>query len=210
MRFPDPVISVSVEPKTRADVDKMSTALYKMVKADPSLRLEVDQETGQTVLRGMGELHLEVTIDRMRTELGVEANMGKPRVSFREAFGSTVEHVYTHKKQSGGSGQYAEVKMIFEPLAAGTGIEFSDEVVGGRIPREFIPSVEHAIETESQARPDRRLRGRRLQGAPDRRQVPRRRPSALAFEIAGRAVLPRSAQGRAGRSCSSRSCASRS
>ena len=90
MRFPDPVISVSVEPKTRTDVDKMSTALYKMAKADPSLRLEVDQETGQTVLKGMGELHLEVTIDRMRSELGVEANMGKPRVSFREAFGSTL------------------------------------------------------------------------------------------------------------------------
>ena len=119
MRFPDPVISVSVEPKTRADVDKMSTALYKMVKADPSLRLQVDQETGQTVLKGMGELHLEVTIDRMRTELGVEANMGRPRVSFREAFGTSVELVYTHKKQSGGSGQYAEVKMIFEPHALG-------------------------------------------------------------------------------------------
>jgi len=115
MRFPDPVISVAVEPKSRADVDKMSTALYKMVKADPSLRLEVDQETGQTLLRGMGELHLEVTIDRMRTELGVEANMGRPRVSFREAFGRTVEHTYTHKKQTGGSGQYARVIIDIEP-----------------------------------------------------------------------------------------------
>ncbi|HEY8518867.1 MAG TPA: elongation factor G [Gammaproteobacteria bacterium] len=149
MRFPDPVISVSVEPKSRADVDKLSTALYKMVKADPSLRLEVDQETGQTLLRGMGELHLEVTIDRMRTELGVEANMGRPRVSFREAFGSAVEKTYTHKKQTGGSGQYAEVKMIFEPLGAGSGIEFSDEVVGGRIPREYIPAVQKAIESEA-------------------------------------------------------------
>ena len=149
MRFPDPVISVAVEPKTRGDVEKLSTALYKMAKADPSLRLSVDQDTGQTVLRGMGELHLEVTIDRMRTELGVEANMGKPRVSFREAFGVAVEHIYTHKKQSGGSGQYAEVKMVFEPLPPGTGVEFSDEIVGGRIPREFIPSVEHAIRTES-------------------------------------------------------------
>ena len=149
MRFPDPVISVSVEPKTRGDIDKMSTALYKMAKADPSLRLEVDQETGQTVLRGMGELHLEITIDRMRTELGVEANMGKPKVSFREAFGGIVEHTYTHKKQSGGSGQFAEVKMIFEPLPTGSGIEFSDEVTGGRVPREFIPAVEHAIRTES-------------------------------------------------------------
>ncbi len=106
-------------PSTRNDVDKLSTALYKMVKADPSLRLEVDKETGETVLKGMGELHLEVTIDRMRTELGVEANMGKPKVSFREAFGRTVEHIYTHKKQSGGSGQFAEVKMVFEPLRVG-------------------------------------------------------------------------------------------
>ena len=205
MRFPDPVISVSVEPKTRADVDKMSTALYKMVKADPSLRLEVDQETGQTLLRGMGELHLEVTIDRMRTELGVEANMGQPAVSFREAFGTTVEHIYTHKKQSGGSGQFAEVKMIFEPLPAGSGVEFSDEVVGGRIPREFIPSVEHAIVHREQARPGRRLRSRRLQGAPDRRQVPRRRLVGAGIRDRGPRDASARRTGRAGRSCSSRS-----
>ena len=149
MRFPDPVISVSVEPKVRDDVDRMTAALIKMARADPSLRLEVDQETGQTVLRGMGELHLEITIDRMRSELGVEANMGKPKVSFREAFGMPVERIYTHKKQTGGSGQFAEVKMVFEPLEQGAGIEFKDEIVGGRIPREFIPAVEHAIRTES-------------------------------------------------------------
>ena len=149
MRFPDPVISVSVEPKVRDDVDRMTAALIKMARADPSLRLEVDQETGQTVLRGMGELHLEITIDRMRSELGVDANMGKPKVSFREAFGMPVERIYTHKKQTGGSGQFAEVKMVFEPLEQGAGIEFKDEIVGGRIPREFIPAVEHAIRTES-------------------------------------------------------------
>jgi elongation factor G len=149
MRFPEPVISVSVEAKNRNDVDKLSTALYKMVKADPSLRLEVDKETGQTVLKGMGELHLEITIDRMRTELGVDAVMGKPRVSFREAFGQAVEHTYTHKKQTGGSGQFAEVKMIFEPGEPGSGVVFSDEVVGGRVPREYIPAVEHAVRTES-------------------------------------------------------------
>jgi elongation factor G len=120
-----------------------------MVKADPSLRLEVDKETGETVLKGMGELHLEVTIDRMRTELGVDANMGKPRVSFREAFGRTVEHTYTHKKQSGGSGQFAEVTMVFEPQASGSGVVFADEVVGGRVPREYIPAVEHAVTVES-------------------------------------------------------------
>lgn len=149
MRFPDPVISVSVEPKSRNDVDKLSTALYKMAKADPSLKLEVDKETGQTVLKGMGELHLEITIDRMRSELGVDANMGKPKVSFREAFGQPVEHTYTHKKQSGGSGQFAEVKMIFEPGEPGSGVVFSDEIVGGRVPREYIPAVQHAIEVES-------------------------------------------------------------
>jgi elongation factor G len=189
MRFPDPVISVSVEPKTRADVDKMSTALYKMVKADPSLRLEVDQETGQTVLKGMGELHLEVTIDRMRTELGVEANMGRPRVSFREAFGTPVELVYTHKKQSGGSGQYAEVKMIFEPLPNGSGVEFSDEIVGGRIPREFIPSVEHAIVTECKRGQVAGyevvdFKARLIDG-----KYHDVDSSALAFEIAGRACF---------------------
>jgi elongation factor G len=149
MRFPDPVISVSVEPKSRNDIDKMSTALYKMAKADPSLRLQVDPATGQTVLKGMGELHLEVTIDRMRTELGVEAIMGKPKVSFREAFGKSVEHIYTHKKQSGGSGQFAEVKVLFEPTEPGTGVVFVDEIVGGRIPREYIPAVDFAIKTES-------------------------------------------------------------
>ena len=149
LRFPDPVISVSIEPKARDDVDRMTAALIKMARADPSLRLEVDQETGQTVLRGMGELHLEITVDRMRTELGVEANMGKPKVSFREAFGMPVERIYTHKKQTGGSGQFAEVKMVFEPLDQGSGIEFKDEIVGGRIPREFIPAVEHAVRTES-------------------------------------------------------------
>ena len=189
MRFPDPVISVSVEPKTRADIDKMSTALYKMVKADPSLRLNVDHETGQTLLRGMGELHLEVTIDRMRTELGVEANMGKPKVSFREAFGKSLELVYTHKKQSGGSGQYAEVKMIFEPLEAGTGIEWSDEISGGRIPREFIPSVEFAIRTESKKGMIAGyevvdFKARLIDG-----KYHDVDSSALAFEIAGRSIF---------------------
>ena len=189
MRFPDPVISVSVEPKSRNDVDKMSTALYKMAKADPSLRLEVDKETGQTVLRGMGELHLEVTIDRMRTELGVEAVMGKPKVSFREAFGNRVEHIYTHKKQSGGSGQFAEVKMVFEPGEPGSGIVFSDEIVGGRIPREFIPSVEFAIKTQSRKGEIAGyevvdFKARLLDG-----KYHDVDSSALAFEIAGKAAF---------------------
>jgi elongation factor G len=189
MRFPDPVISVSVEPKTRADIEKMSTALYKMVKADPSLRLSVDQETGQTVLKGMGELHLEITIDRMRTELNVEAVMGKPKVSFREAFGTAIEHIYTHKKQSGGSGQFAEVKMVFEPLPYGSGVEWADEVTGGRIPREFIPAVQHAIMTESKRG---QIAGYEVVDFKARLIDGKYHDvdsSALAFEIAGRACF---------------------
>ncbi|RUL73138.1 elongation factor G [Dyella choica] len=189
MRFPDPVISVAVEPKSRNDIDKLSTALYKMVKADPSLRMEVDKETGQTVLKGMGELHLEITIDRMRTELGVEANMGKPKVSFREAFGQTVEHTYTHKKQSGGSGQFAEVKMIFEPGEPGSGVVFSDEIVGGRVPREYIPAVEYAITVESRQGQVAGyevldFKARLIDG-----KFHDVDSSALAFEIAGRACF---------------------
>jgi elongation factor G len=150
MRFPDPVISVSVEPKAKADQEKFSIALGKMVRADPSLRLETDRETGQTILRGMGELHLEVTLDRMRTEFGVEGNMGRPQVAYREAITRTVEHVYTHKKQTGGSGQYAEVKIIFEPLERGAGFEFVDKVVGGNVPREYIPSVGKGLEVQKE------------------------------------------------------------
>ena len=141
------------------------------------------------LLRGMGELHLEVTIDRMRTELGVEAVMGKPKVSFREAFGTTVEHTYMHKKQSGGSGQFAEIKMIFEPLAYGSGVEWSDEVTGGRIPREFIPSVEHAIRTESKKG---QIAGYEVVDFKARLIDGKYHDvdsSALAFEIAGRACF---------------------
>jgi elongation factor G len=130
-----------------------------------------------------------VTIDRMRTELGVEANMGQPRVSFREAFGIPVEHIYTHKKQSGGSGQYAEVKMVFDPLPPGSGVQFSDEIVGGRIPREFIPSVEHAIRTESKRGQVAGyevldFRARLIDG-----KYHDVDSSALAFEIAGRSCF---------------------
>jgi elongation factor G len=150
MRFPDPVISVSVEAKTKADQEKFSTALGKMVRADPSLRLETDRDTGQTILRGMGELHLEVTLDRMRTEFGVEGNMGRPQVAYREAITKPVEYTYTHKKQTGGSGQYAEVKIIFEPLERGQGFEFVDKIVGGAVPREYIPSVEKGLKVQKE------------------------------------------------------------
>ena len=150
MRFPEPVISVSVEPKTKGEQEKFSTALGKLVRADPSLRLETDRETGQTILRGMGELHLEVTMDRMRTEFGVEGNMGKPQVAYREAITKPIEYTYTHKKQTGGSGQFAEVKIIFEPLERGTGFEFVDETVGGSVPREYVPSVKKGLEMQKE------------------------------------------------------------
>jgi elongation factor G len=150
MRFPDPVISVSVEAKSKAEQEKFSAALGKMVRADPSLHLETDRDTGQTILRGMGELHLEVTLDRMRTEFGVEGNMGRPQVAYREAITKPVEYVYTHKKQTGGSGQYAEVKIIFKPRERGEGFEFIDSIVGGSIPREYIPSVEKGLKVQKE------------------------------------------------------------
>ncbi|WP_207459907.1 elongation factor G [Azospirillum sp. SYSU D00513] len=150
MRFPEPVISVSVEAKSKAEQEKFSLALGKMVRADPSLRLETDRETGQTILRGMGELHLEVTLDRMRTEFGVEGNMGKPQVAYRETITKPVEYTYTHKKQTGGSGQFAEVKIIFEPRERGEGFEFKDETVGGSVPREYVPSVGKGLEMQKE------------------------------------------------------------
>ncbi|MBB6250070.1 elongation factor G [Nitrospirillum iridis] len=150
MRFPDPVISVSVEPKNRIDQDKFGAALGKMVRADPSLRLETDRDTGQTLLRGMGELHLEVTLDRMRTEFGVEGVMGRPQVAYRETITKTVEYTYTHKKQTGGSGQFAEVKIRFEPKERGEGFKFTDKVVGGTVPREYVPSVEKGLTVQKE------------------------------------------------------------
>lgn len=150
MRFPDPVISVSVEPKAKGDQEKFSAALGKMVRADPSLQLETDRETGQTILRGMGELHLEVTMDRIRTEFGVEGVMGKPQVAYRETITKSVEHVYTHKKQTGGSGQFAEVKIIFEPLERGQGFIFEDKTVGGSVPKEYVPSVNKGLELQKE------------------------------------------------------------
>jgi elongation factor G len=150
MRFPDPVISVSVKPKNKTELEKFSNALGKMVRADPSLHLETDRETGQTILRGMGELHLEVTLDRMRTEFGVEGTMGEPQVAYRETITRKVEEQYIHKKQTGGSGQFAEVWITFEPLERGKGFEFEDETVGGSVPREYVPSVEKGLKVQKE------------------------------------------------------------
>ena len=150
MRFPDPVISVSVTAKLKAEQEKFGAALGKMVRADPSLHLETDRETGQTILRGMGELHLEVTLDRMRTEFSVEGVMGEPQVAYRETITKPIEEHYTHKKQTGGSGQFAEVWIKFEPLARGAGFEFVDDTKGGSVPREYVPAVEKGLKIQKE------------------------------------------------------------
>ena len=148
MRFPNPVISVSVKPKNKTEQEKFNAALGKMVRADPSLHLETDRETGQTILRGMGELHLDVTLDRMRSEFGVEGTMGEPQVAYRETITKALQENYTHKKQTGGSGQFAEVWIKFEPLERGSGFVFEDKTVGGSVPREYVPSVEKGLKMQ--------------------------------------------------------------
>ena len=148
MRFPEPVISVSLKPKVKAEQEKFSNALGKMVRADPSLRLETDRETGETLLRGMGELHIEVTLDRVRTEFGVEGVMGEPQVAYRETITQSVEEHYVHKKQTGGSGQFAEVRIRFEPRERGEGYLFEDVTVGGSVPKEYVPSVDKGLQMQ--------------------------------------------------------------
>lgn len=145
MEFPEPVIELAVEPKSTADQEKMSLALSRLASEDPSLRVSTDQETSQTVIKGMGELHLEIIIDRMKREFKVEANVGAPQVAYRETITKKCEIDYTHKKQTGGAGQFARVKMIFEPQEPGTGFVFESKIVGGSIPKEFIPGVEKGL-----------------------------------------------------------------
>ena len=145
MEFPDPVIEVAVEPKTKADQEKMGIALNRLAAEDPSFRVTTDHESGQTIIKGMGELHLEILVDRMKREFKVEANVGAPQVAYREYLAKPVELTYTHKKQSGGSGQFGEVKVKVAPGERGSGFQFIDEVKGGNIPREYIPSVEKGM-----------------------------------------------------------------
>ncbi len=145
MEFPDPVIELSVEPKTKADQEKMGVALNRLAKEDPSFRVTSDAESGQTIIKGMGELHLEILVDRMKREFKVEANVGAPQVAYREYLAKPVELTYTHKKQSGGSGQFGEVKVKVSPGERGSGFQFFDEVKGGNIPKEYIPSVEKGM-----------------------------------------------------------------
>ena len=145
MKFPEPVIEVAVEPKSKADQEKMGVALNRLAQEDPSFRVSSDQESGQTIIKGMGELHLEIIVDRMRREFKVEANVGAPQVAYRESITKKIDWDYTHKKQTGGSGQYAKVKIRFEPGAPGSGFVFENDVVGGTVPKEYIPGVEKGL-----------------------------------------------------------------
>ena len=149
MAFPVPVIDIRVEPKTKDGVEKMTLGLQKLAGEDPSLRLKTDQETGEIILSGMGELHLEIIVDRLRREYGVDCNIGAPQVAYRETISKSHTETYTHKKQSGGSGQYAEVKIIFSPQERNEGVLFENKVVGGSVPREYIPAVEKGIRVQA-------------------------------------------------------------
>jgi elongation factor G len=149
MEFPEPVIEVAVEPKTKADHEKMGVALGRLAAEDPSFRVSTDPESGQTIIKGMGELHLEIIVDRMRREFKVEANVGAPQVAYRETVTRAVEHDYTHKKQTGGSGQFAQIKIRMEPGEPGSGVTFESEIVGGSVPKEYIPGVEKGVMSAS-------------------------------------------------------------
>jgi len=151
MEFPDPVIEIAVEPKTQSDQEKMSTALHRLAAEDPSFRVASDEESGQTIIKGMGELHLEIIVDRMLREFKVDANIGQPQVAYRETIGKESDVDYTHKKQTGGSGQFARIKMRLEPLPPGSGFEFESKVVGGNIPKEFIPGIQKGINSAMSA-----------------------------------------------------------
>ncbi|MFL2788654.1 MAG: elongation factor G [Paracoccaceae bacterium] len=147
MTFPDPVIEIAVEPKTKADQEKMSQGLARLAAEDPSFRVETDLESGQTIMKGMGELHLDILVDRLKREFKVEANIGAPQVAYRETIGHEAEIDYTHKKQSGGSGQFGRVKMVISPTEPGEGYSFESKIVGGSIPKEYIPGVEKGIKS---------------------------------------------------------------
>jgi elongation factor G len=194
MEFPEPVIELSVEPKTKADQEKMGIALNRLAQEDPSFRVSTDHESGQTIIKGMGELHLDIIVDRMKREFKVEANVGAPQVAYREYLAKPVELTYTHKKQSGGSGQFGEVKVKLTPGERGSGIQFIDSIKGGNIPREYIPSVEKGMRETAQTG--------NLIGFPivdfDIELLDGKYhdvdSSALAFEIAGRGAMREAAQ----------------
>ena len=186
MDFPEPVIRIAIEPKTKADSDKLGTGLQKLAEEDPTFKVSTDEETGQTLIAGMGELHLEIIVDRLKREFKVEANVGKPQVAYREAIGASVDEHYTHKKQSGGRGQFAEVYVEISPTEDGVGFEFIDEIKGGAIPREFIPSVEKGIKSAMEQGP---LAGYPIEGIRARLYDGKFHnvdSDQLSFEVAGR------------------------
>ena len=194
MEFPEPVIEVAVEPKTKADQEKMGIALNRLAQEDPSFRVTSDMESGQTIIKGMGELHLEIIVDRMKREFKVEANVGAPQVAYRESLARKVEVDYTHKKQSGGSGQFGRVKIVVEPGERGSGVVFVDEVKGGNVPREYIPAVEKGIREVADSGsligfPIIDFTAKLVDGAYHDVDS-----SALAFEITGRGAMREAAQ----------------
>jgi elongation factor G len=194
MEFPDPVIEVAVEPKTKADQEKMGLALARLAAEDPSFRVTTDHESGQTIIKGMGELHLEILVDRMKREFKVEANVGAPQVAYRESLAKAVDVDYTHKKQSGGSGQFGRVKISVAPGERGSGVQFIDEIKGGNIPREYIPSVEKGMRETAETGsligfPIIDFEIHLLDGAYHDVDS-----SALAFEITGRGAMREAAQ----------------
>ena len=194
MEFPEPVIDIAVEPKSKADQEKMGLALARLAAEDPSFRVKTDEESGQTIISGMGELHLDILVDRMRREFKVEANVGAPQVAYRETITRAAEIDYTHKKQSGGSGQFARVKIVFEPNPEGEDFVFESKVVGGNVPKEYIPGVQKGIESVLSSGP---LAGFPMLGVKATlfdgayHDVD---SSVLAFEIAARAAFREGAQ----------------
>jgi elongation factor G len=189
MEFPDPVIEIAIEPKSKNDQEKLGVALQRLAAEDPSFRVSTDEESGQTIIAGMGELHLDILVDRMRREFNVEANVGQPQVAYRETLGQEYEIDYTHKKQTGGTGQFARVKIRFEPLEAGSGYEFESKIVGGNVPKEYVPGVEKGINSVRESGllahfPVIDFKATLLDGAYHDVDS-----SVLAFEIAARAAL---------------------
>jgi elongation factor G len=197
MEFPDPVIELAIEPKTKADQEKMGVALHRLAQEDPSFRVSTDSESGQTILKGMGELHLEIKVDILKRTYKVDANVGAPQVAYRETLSKPVTIDYTHKKQTGGAGQFARVKLEFEPLPPGSGYVFENDVVGGSIPKEFIPSVDKGIKAQKESGliagfPVIDFAAKLVDGAYHEVDS-----NALTFEIAGRAAFRELAEKRA-------------
>jgi len=192
--FPEPVIRIAIEPKTKADNDKLSTGLQKLAEEDPTFKIAVDAETGQTIIAGMGELHLEIIVDRLKREFKVEANVGKPQVAYREAIRTLVDERYTHKKQTGGRGQFAEIFVEIGPNETGVGFEFVNDIVGGSIPKEFIPSVQKGIQSALEQGP---LAGYTVEGVRARLYDGKHHAvdsDQLSFEIAGRMAFRQAAR----------------